>query len=115
MCNQIADAVIKEFGMHYQELTEKREQIIGEISKEEEKFGKTVANGMKELEKILEKGTISSEQAFILYSTYGFPLELTEEIVRERGGSVDHDAFKVEFEKHQELSRAASAGMFKGG
>jgi alanyl-tRNA synthetase len=115
MCNQIADAVIKEFGMHYQELTEKREQIIGEISKEEEKFGKTVANGMKELEKILEKGTISSEQAFILYSTYGFPLELTEEIVRERGGSVDHDAFKVEFEKHQELSRTASAGMFKGG
>ena len=70
---------------------------------------------MKELEKILEKGSMSSEQAFVLYSTYGFPLELTEEIVRERGGSVDHEAFKAEFEKHQELSRTASAGMFKGG
>lgn len=114
-CTQIADAVIREFGPHYRELEEKRAEILAELSKEEEKFGKTVANGMKELEKILGKGTMTAEQAFVLYSTYGFPLELTEEIVRERGGLIDHEAFKAEFEKHQELSRTASAGMFKGG
>lgn len=115
LCGTIANVVIGEFGVHYHELETKRAEIIAEIVKEEEKFGKTVAHGMKELEKILERGAMSSEQAFMLYSTYGFPLELTEEIVRERGGSVDHEAFKAEFEKHQELSRTASAGMFKGG
>lgn len=115
LCDKVANVVIGEFGVHYRELETKRAEIIAELVKEEEKFGKTVANGMKELEKILEKGTMTSEQAFVLYSTYGFPLELTEEIVRERGGSVDHEAFKAEFEKHQELSRTASAGMFKGG
>lgn len=114
-CDQIANVVIGQFGEHYHELEAKRLEIIAEFVKEEEKFSKTVANGVKELEKILEKGAMTSEQAFMLYSTYGFPLELTEEIVRERGGVVDHDAFKAEFEKHQELSRTASAGMFKGG
>ena len=114
-CDKIANVVIGEFGVQYRELETKRSEIIAELVKEEEKFSKTVANGMKELERILEKGVMTSEQAFMLYSTYGFPLELTEEIVRERGGSVDHEAFMAEFEKHQELSRTASAGMFKGG
>ena len=60
-------------------------------------------------------GSLTAEQAFILFSTYGFPLELTEEMVKEKGGSVDHQAFEAEFKKHQELSRTASAGTFKGG
>lgn len=114
-CDKIASVVIGEFGVHYTELETKRAEVIAELAKEEEKFGKTIANGMKELEKILEKGEMSGEQAFTLYSTYGFPLELTEEIVKERGGAVNHEAFKAEFEKHQELSRTAGAGMFKGG
>ena len=70
---------------------------------------------MKEIEKLIAAGSLTGEQAFILYSTYGFPLELTEEIVKEHGGKVDHEVFAKEFEKHQELSRTASAGMFKGG
>jgi alanyl-tRNA synthetase len=114
-CDKIASVVIGEFGAYYRELESSRAEIIAEFKKEEEKFGKTVANGMKELEKILEKGVMTGEQAFALYATYGFPLELTEEIVREHGGAVDHAAFQAEFEKHQELSRSASAGMFKGG
>lgn len=114
-CSSLARAVIGEFGMHYTELESKCEEIVRAIEDEEKKFGKTVERGERELEKILNKGPMTGEQAFILYSTYGFPLELTEEIVRERGGIVDHEAFRAEFSKHQDLSRTAGAGMFKGG
>ena len=114
-CSKIGLVIIGEFGIAYPELEQKREQILEELNKEEEKFGKTVVKGMKELEKMLAKGSITGEMAFILYSTYGFPLELTEELVAEQGGRVDHEAFQAEFAKHQDLSRTASAGMFKGG
>ncbi|MFA5129456.1 MAG: alanine--tRNA ligase [Patescibacteria group bacterium] len=115
ICQHIASIVIGQYGEQYRELETKREMILNELEKEEKKFGKTISNGIKELEKILKAGDMTGEQAFILYSTYGFPLELTEEIVKEHGGAVDHEAFTREFEKHQELSRTASAGMFKGG
>jgi alanyl-tRNA synthetase len=114
-CGKIANIVIGEFGEAYRELETKRETIVSEIEKEEAKFGQTVAKGLKELEKMMREGDLTGEKAFVLYSTYGFPLELTEEIVKERGGAIDKDAFRSEFEKHQELSRTASAGMFKGG
>ncbi|MBD3251201.1 alanine--tRNA ligase, partial [Candidatus Uhrbacteria bacterium] len=93
----------------------KREVIVNEIEQEEVKFQKTVDKGMKELEKMLEHGSVTGEQAFVLFSTYGFPLELTEELIRERGMEVDHQAFEAEYQKHQDLSRTASGGMFKGG
>lgn len=111
----IARAVIDEFAAAYPELAEHREQTLLEIAKEEEKFGKTLEKGVKELDKMLSQGSISGEQAFILFSTYGFPLELTEEIVKEKGQTIDHEAFAAEFKKHQDLSRTASAGAFKGG
>jgi alanyl-tRNA synthetase len=114
-CGKIANIVIGEFGEYYRELETNRAMIVAELEKEEEKFGKTVARGMKEIGKMLKAGDITGEKAFVLYSTYGFPLELTEEIVKERGGKIDHDAFGQEFKRHQELSRTASAGMFKGG
>ena len=112
---KLASTIIGQFGSHYVELETNREKILAEISKEEEKFAKTIEKGMKELEKMLEKGSLTGEQAFVLFSTYGFPLELTEEILREKGAAVDREAFSSEFKKHQELSRTASAGMFKGG
>jgi alanyl-tRNA synthetase len=111
----IARIVISEFGGHYRELASERERILEEMSKEESKFLQTLEKGMKELEKMIAAGTVTGEQAFILYTTYGFPLELTEEIARERGQSIDREAFSRQFSKHQELSRTASAGMFKGG
>jgi alanyl-tRNA synthetase len=114
-CGKIANIVIGEFGEAYRELETNRATVVSEIEKEEEKFGQTITKGMKELEKMMKEGQLTGEKAFILYSTYGFPLELTEEIVKERGGVIDKDAFRAEFEKHQELSRTASAGMFKGG
>lgn len=111
----IAKVVIELFGEHYTELKTNTERIISELTKEEEKFGKTIENGMKELEKMMAKGEVSGEQAFLLYQSFGFPLELTEELLRENGKQVDKGAFAAEFKKHQDLSRTASAGAFKGG
>ncbi|HWR00097.1 MAG TPA: alanine--tRNA ligase [Candidatus Methylomirabilis sp.] len=112
---RIASVVIGEFGSFYSELEVARASVIDEVEKEEAKFKETLEKGMKELERMLQAGDVTGEKAFVLYSTYGFPLELTEEIVRERGQSVDRDRFQSEFLKHQELSRTAAAGMFKGG
>ncbi|MCE9586675.1 alanine--tRNA ligase [Candidatus Uhrbacteria bacterium] len=111
----IAEVYAGEYGGHYAELTQNLSKIVDELKKEEEKFGKTLEKGMKELEKMLSKGAISGEGAFLLFSSYGFPLELTEEILREKGESVDRAVFQSEFKKHQELSRSSSAGSFKGG
>lgn len=111
----IGQAVIEAFGDHYAELRTNQEKIQSELAKEEEKFSKTLEKGLKELEKMAVVGAVSGEQAFTLFSTYGFPWELTEELLLERGMKVDREAFEAEFKKHQELSRTASAGAFKGG
>jgi alanyl-tRNA synthetase len=111
----IGQAVIDAFGDHYTELRTNQEKIQTELAKEEEKFSKTLEKGLKELEKMAGQGGVSGEQAFTLFSTYGFPWELTEELLTERGMKVDREAFEAEFKKHQELSRTASAGAFKGG
>lgn len=116
MTPTLADAVIEEYGKTYPELIENAQKIINELKKEEEKFGQTLERGLKEFKKMFDIASrISGEQAFVLYSTYGFPMELTEELVREQGGEVDKISFAQEFTKHQELSRSASAGTFKGG
>ncbi len=111
---RLAETIIEEYGTDYPELKERRETITTELAREEEKFGKTLEKGLRELEKMLEKGALNGEQAFQLFSTFGFPLELTEELLRERGQVADREAFQAEFRKHQELSRASS-GAFKGG
>lgn len=86
---------------------------LGEkLAPEVEKFIKTLDKGLREVEKI-EK--INGKIAFDLYQTYGFPLEITEEIFEEKGQKIDHNEFQTEFEHHQSLSRTASAGTFKGG
>ncbi len=112
----IAQSVIEQYKSAYPELEKNAERILTEMKKEEEKFASTLERGIKEFAKLFEKNqTITGEDAFILYSTYGFPIELTEEMVREKGGEVDRVIFEAEFKKHQHLSRAASAGVFKGG
>jgi alanyl-tRNA synthetase len=108
-----------------------KENIIKEIDKEEAKFRKTLKEGLREFEKIVSrinltngselKGAanipagISGKEAFDLYQTYGFPLELIVELAKERNISVAVEHFNEEFKKHQDLSRTASAGTFKGG
>ncbi len=111
----IAEVYAGEYGGHYSELVKNLPKIVEEMKKEEEKFGKSLEKGIKELEKMLAKGSISGEDAFLLFSSYGFPVELTEEILKEKGMQVDREVFAAEFKKHQDLSRTASAGAFKGG
>jgi alanyl-tRNA synthetase len=82
------------------------------VEEEINKFEKTLSKGLKEIEKISK---LNGKNAFYLYETYGFPLELTEEIAEENGQKIDKKVFEGEFEKHKELSRSTSVGMFKGG
>ncbi|MDP2741708.1 MAG: alanine--tRNA ligase [bacterium] len=96
----------------YPELGESEDGVIFIVQQEEEKFEKTLENGLREFEKL---ETVSGKDAFNLYQSYGFPIEITEELAEEKGLKIDVEEFKKELKKHQELSRTASAGMFKGG
>lgn len=103
----------------YPDTFAKKTEIESEIAKEEEKFRKTLANGLKVFEKIAESftssGTIPGIEAFNLLQSYGFPLEITVELAKERGLNVDTETFKAELKKHQDLSRAGAEQKFKGG
>ncbi|MDD5043284.1 MAG: alanine--tRNA ligase [Patescibacteria group bacterium] len=110
--SKVAEVVINQMKDIYSELEKNKKRILHELQKEEEKFAKTLEKGLKEFKK-LEK--ISGKDAFNLFSTYGFPLELTKELAREKGLKIEEAEFNEEFKKHQELSRTASVGQFKGG
>ncbi len=115
----------------YPLLVEKKEYILSEIKKETDKFESTLATGLKEFNKCIDsikrknefmgqkdpsykpESEISGKQAFRLYDTFGFPLELTEELAEEVGFTVDSEGFKVAFKEHQEISK--QQGTFKGG
>ncbi|PKN02530.1 alanine--tRNA ligase [Candidatus Dojkabacteria bacterium HGW-Dojkabacteria-1] len=114
---EIAEISITQFADIWPKLEEKREYILQTIEDEEKKFNKTVENGLKELEKTLTKeGKIDGKKAFQLYETYGLPLEVTEEILQEQGKEISgKEDFTNAQKEHQEKSRTASAGMFKGG
>ncbi len=99
----------------YKNIPEQATHIADEIRKEEEKFRKTLERGLKELAKLLSGGKISGADAFILFSTYGFPIEMTEEFAHENNVDVDRTMFDEEFKKHQDLSRSGSEQKFKGG
>lgn len=88
--------------------------VTDTIWEEEKQFAKTLAQGMKEFEK-MASGDISSEQAYTLFTTYGFPFEMTREIALERGLSVDESGFKSLMQKHSDLSRSGAEQKFKGG
>jgi len=117
--SKIAEVVISEYKDVYPELDRKRDKVIEELNKEEIKFRITLEKGLKKIKEIVAESRkdekISGEKAFYLFSTYGFPLELTKEIAHEHNVAVDEDGYHEEFKKHQELSRTVSAGMFKGG
>ncbi|PIR83573.1 alanine--tRNA ligase [Candidatus Kaiserbacteria bacterium CG10_big_fil_rev_8_21_14_0_10_51_14] len=91
------------------------QMIKSEIWKEEKQFAHTLEAGMKEFEKLAKGGHVSGPQAYTLFTTHGFPFEMTLELAKEWGIDVDEDGFKAEMKKHQELSRAGSGQKFKGG
>jgi alanyl-tRNA synthetase len=110
----LASVIIAQYQEAYPNISERYEHIMREIEIEETKFRKTLERGLKEFEKI-SVSDISGHDAFVLFSTYGFPFELTQELAAEKDASVDISGFKKEMEEHQSLSRTSSAGKFKGG
>ncbi|MDR0561715.1 MAG: alanine--tRNA ligase [Spirochaetaceae bacterium] len=121
MLSPIAQVIIAQMSGAYPELTENASRILGELDREEEKFLETLQKGEHEFEKLLPnllkdpRKVMSGRLAFKLYDTYGFPIELTEELARERGMTVNRPEFEEAFRKHQELSRSGSGQLFKGG
>ena len=114
---ELAKKVIYTLSDIYPEL-KNEEAILNVLQHEEEQFRKTIHHGLKEFEKLMNKitnNTIHGADAFHLYDTYGFPIEMTEELARERGLKVDREGFNKAFEKHQELSRAGAEQKFAGG
>ena len=113
---QIALLIIDKYKKYYSELEKNKEVVLEVLRNEKNKFNKTLEKGLKEFEKATKNGNdIDALTAFHLYDTYGFPIELTEELAKELGIKVDIDGFNKKFKEHQELSRTASAGKFKGG
>lgn len=113
----ISQKVIEVYKDNYPELKEREEDIMVILGKEEERFEKTLQGGLKELEKLFKikkDKVLKGEELFFLYQTFGFPLELTEEIAKERGFQVDKEGFKRAFEVHKELSRAGAEKKFGG-
>lgn len=111
---RIAKLIINKYQKYYSELTENESVVLEVLKNEKEKFNRTLEKGLREFNKVSNKD-IDAETAFHLYDTYGFPIELTEELARDAKIKVDTLGFKERFKKHQELSRTASAGKFKGG
>jgi alanyl-tRNA synthetase len=121
LLSPIAEIIVDQLKGPYPELLENRAFIIGELNNEEEKFLETLQKGEHEFEKLLPnllkdpRKIMSGRLAFKLYDTYGFPIELTEELAAEQGMTVNRPEFDEAFKKHQELSRAGSEQIFKGG
>jgi alanyl-tRNA synthetase len=111
----IAKLFINKFDNIYESIKNNKEKIIVELNIEETKFRETLVRGLKEFEKRLATGVITGKDAFELFSTYGFPLEMTKEMTEENKMVINEKEFQEEFSKHQELSRQASKGKFKGG
>lgn len=113
----IVEEVIKIYEKDYKHLIEHKPFILSEIEKEEKRFLKTLEKGLKKFEEIVSniKETVSGKDAFDLYQSYGFPIEMTQELAKERGFEVDVEGFKLEFKKHQQISRQATEKRFKGG
>ncbi|MFZ2303287.1 MAG: alanine--tRNA ligase [Minisyncoccia bacterium] len=115
MLSEIVPVVAEKYRGVYNNVFEQTDLIVKEIWDEEDRFRKTLERGTKEITIFFENKEISGEDAFKLFSTYGFPIEMTEELAEERHVSVDRAGFDEEFKKHQELSRRGSEQKFKGG
>ena len=126
--NNVAKIYIeKVYNEAYPLLLEKEDYILSEISKEVAKFSKVVDDGIKEFEKVIsglerknqfmaqKDETITGKAAFRLYDTFGFPIEMTKELAREKGYVVDEEGFNEAFKHHQEVSKQSEKGEFKGG
>ncbi|MBU2639673.1 MAG: alanine--tRNA ligase [Nanoarchaeota archaeon] len=114
----LAKVVIDIYKLNYPELKKNEIFILDQLKKEDDRFRKSLNSGLRVFEKEirkLEEKILSGETAFTLFSSYGFPLEMTIELAKEKNLEVDEENFWEEFKKHQELSRKATKGVFKSG
>ena len=113
---EIASLLMDMYEVYYSEIKTNRNVVLEGLKNEKIKFSRTLEKGLREFEKVTKDGNdIDGVTAFHLFDTYGFPIELTEELAKEKNISVDTEGYKAKFKEHQELSRTASAGKFKGG
>ena len=114
----LAILIINKYSKYYRELEKNRDIVLEALKNEKIKFNRTLENGLKEFEKVvnnIEGDTINKDISFRLYDTFGFPIELTQELAGELNLKVDIEGFKEKFKEHQEKSRQGSTGKFKGG
>jgi len=114
-CQDLALEVIKIYQNDYPELAKNKNFILEELNKEEIKFNETLNKGLQLFDKLVKQNKLDEKATFILFTTYGFPLEMTLEMAKEKGVQLDQKIIDTELKQHQDLSRTASAGMFKGG
>jgi alanyl-tRNA synthetase len=108
-------AVIESHKEGHPNLLEKQQYIESIMNEEEQKFRTQLPKGERLLEKMVKDGKLSGADAFLLFSTHGFPFEISQQLAKEEGFKIDNVGFYKELENHQETSRTASAGKFKGG
>ena len=114
----LATMIIEKYSKYYSELERNKDVILQVLKDEKAKFNRTLEKGLREFEKEtrnIEGKEINKDIAFRLYDTYGFPIELTEELAKENGLTVDTEGFKQKFAEHQEKSREGASQKFKGG
>ena len=113
---QIAKLILNKYNKYYKELVDNEQVVLEVLNNEKIKFNRTLEKGLREFEKVVRNNEdIDGTSAFRLFDTYGFPIELTIELASERNLKVDEEGFNNKFKEHQEKSRTASAGKFKGG
>lgn len=111
----VAEGYGKAYQDYYPQVLRQAGVIGAELEKEEAKFRTTLTQGLKEFEKLAAHHSLSTEDVFVLFTSYGFPLELTQELAKERGIALDMDAVAGKMKEHQETSRAGGAQRFAGG
>lgn len=113
---EIASIAIAQFSQILPSLSTEKSRICDTIEEEENKFLKTLVDGSKQFERhIKEKGSLTGEDAFHLYETYGFPFEVTQEMLREKNLSLNAEEYEHAYQSHKDQSRTAAKGFFKGG
>jgi len=109
----VARTVIKTYEKEYKDIETKRQRVDIIFQQEMEKFTKTLDRGLQQIEKQADR--VDAKFAFDLFQTYGFPFEITQELLAQKGKKIEKAEFETEFKKHQERSRTAAHGLFKGG
>ncbi len=113
---ELTDIVVDMFKDVYKEVERNQEFIVKNLKGEEDKFRKTLTKALRRFDRIFqESNTITGQDAFLLFTSFGLPLEMTRDLAEERGIAIDMEQFTKQFEEHREKSRTATQGKFKGG